>query len=55
MEATLYTADELHSLLQIYVIYAEASSSCCGEHFWHDNYPINRGNNKILCNPFAVP
>jgi hypothetical protein len=36
------------------VIYVQASSSCCNEHFWHD-CPIRIGNNKILYNPFAVP
>ena len=35
------------------MINVEASSSSCGQHFWH-NYPIRIGNNRILCNLFAV-
>ena len=58
MEATLYMdlqdADKLCSLFQVYVIYVGVSYSCCSEHFWHD-YPIHIGNNRIMCNPSAVP
>jgi hypothetical protein len=53
----LYTcvqeADDLHSLFQVYVIYVEANSSFCNEHSWHE-YPILIGNNRTLCNLFAV-
>jgi len=58
VEATLHVylreADGLCFLLQVYVIYVEASSSWCSEHFWQDR-PICRWNNRILCNPFPVP
>jgi hypothetical protein len=29
------------------VIYIQANSSSCSEHFWH-NYPIRTGHNKIF-------
>jgi len=41
----LQEADELCSLIQVYVTYVEASSSYCCKHFWH-NYPIPTGNKK---------
>jgi len=40
-------------LLQVYLIYVEASFSCCSEHLWQD-YPI-RKETTGLCVIFAVP
>jgi hypothetical protein len=45
--------DEIRSLLQVYVINVEATSSCCSENVWHD-YPIRMGNNRTWV-IFAVP
>lgn len=52
----LQEADELCSLIQVYVTYVEASSSYCCKHFWH-NYPISTGNKRIcvtICSPIKM-
>jgi len=52
----LQEADELCSLIQVYVTSVEASSSYCCKHFWH-NYPIPTGKKRIcvtICSPIKM-
>jgi hypothetical protein len=52
----LQEADELCSLIRVYVTYIDASSFYCCRHFWH-KYAIPTGNKRIcvtICSPIKM-